>query len=684
MALPEINLDDRRFAELVDEAKRRIPRYTPEWTDWNPSDPGIVLVELFAWLTELALYRINQVPEKNYGKFLELIGIQRKPPTPARAALTFKLTSKDLPQAVRIPQGTRVALSESADGEPVIFETDDNLLAAATELKALQSFDGARFKLLGEEQRVAGKFFYALGERPQRGSAFYLGWSRAFPAGRHRLLVYVFVDDLIAEGQGIAATAPDLPPPVQAVWEFWAGEGAGWRTLEVIADETASLTRSGYLQFEAPAPGAHVAVRYGLLQSESDEPLFWLRYRIEQELGAGYEIPPRVEEVLANTIPASQVQTIQDELLGASTGLPDQSFQLAKTPVLPGTLVLEVDEGQGPRRWQEVPDFAGSSPEDQHFTLDWMTGRITFGNGEQGKIPLLLLPQVDSAPLARQGGNSQRDALPNLRARSYRWGGGLRGNAGAGTITGLQSSVPFVESVTNLRPATGGEDAETVEAAKARAPEMIRSRSRAVTAEDFEFLARETPGARIRRAKTLPLHHPQFTLARAGDRPLTAVPIPGVVTVVVVPESLQARPLPAPEVLQQVARWLKDHSLVTTEIYAAAPRYREVEIEARLLAAPSASSGAVQEGLTRMLLDYFHPLKGGATGQGWDFGGTISFAEVYRRLLDFPGVLRLAAESLKIFVDGQLAPACRDIALGPDELVTSSRHSLTVSYETAP
>ena len=66
MALPDIKLDDRTFEQLVAEAKRRIPGYTPEWTDLNDSDPGMTLVQLFAWLSEMIIWRLNRVPEKNF------------------------------------------------------------------------------------------------------------------------------------------------------------------------------------------------------------------------------------------------------------------------------------------------------------------------------------------------------------------------------------------------------------------------------------------------------------------------------------------------------------------------------------------------------------------------------------------------------------------------------------------
>jgi predicted phage baseplate assembly protein len=89
MALPAPNLDDRRFQELVDEAKRMVMQRCPEWTDHNVSDPGVTLIETFAYMTDLLLYRLNRVPDRLYVKFLELIGLRLFPPTAARTDVTF-------------------------------------------------------------------------------------------------------------------------------------------------------------------------------------------------------------------------------------------------------------------------------------------------------------------------------------------------------------------------------------------------------------------------------------------------------------------------------------------------------------------------------------------------------------------------------------------------------------------
>ena len=427
MPLPEIQLDDRSFEDIVRDARRRIPTYTPEWTDYNESDPGVTLLQLFAWLSEMILYRLNQVPDKNYLKFLDLVGIAPNPPQPAKAELTFSLTSKDLNTSVLIPKGTIVALASPVDGGPVEFETDDDLNAVGAALAAVQSFDGGLFKLISDADHPAGGSFYPFGPRPQQQAALYLGFDRVFPKGSHRLRVHVDTGGLIEEGQGLAAGDTAQPaPPVVAYWEYWAGDKAQWRRLAVTSDLTAAFTRTGDVTWDAPTD--FVARKVGLKQRDTDPALFWLRYRIDSVLGNGYETAPLLEDVLLNTVTATNAVTETDELVGAADGRPNQSYTLQNIPVLPDTLVLQLDEGQGYVTWTRVADFGGSSRTDTHYTLDPATGVIQFGDGEHGKIALPF-------PITSQPGISQdlTDPRPvaNIKALVYRWGGGARATRGS-------------------------------------------------------------------------------------------------------------------------------------------------------------------------------------------------------------------------------------------------------------
>ena len=108
MALPVPNLDDRSWKQIVDEATRLIPRYCPEWTNHNASDPGITLLELYAWMTEMVIYRLNKVPEKNFLTFLDLIGVRLKAPEPAKVVLEFT-PSEGVEGELVVKKGTKVA-----------------------------------------------------------------------------------------------------------------------------------------------------------------------------------------------------------------------------------------------------------------------------------------------------------------------------------------------------------------------------------------------------------------------------------------------------------------------------------------------------------------------------------------------------------------------------------------------
>jgi len=124
MPLVSPKLDDRQFQDIVDEAKKRIPHYCKEWTDHNVSDPGITFIELFAWMTDIILYRMNQVPDLNYVKFLEMLGITLQPPVPAKAPVTFWLSAPQSTPAI-IPAGTEVASTQTETERSIIFTTEE-------------------------------------------------------------------------------------------------------------------------------------------------------------------------------------------------------------------------------------------------------------------------------------------------------------------------------------------------------------------------------------------------------------------------------------------------------------------------------------------------------------------------------------------------------------------------------
>jgi hypothetical protein len=663
MPLQPPPLDDRDFDRIVSEARTLIPRYTPEWTDHNDSDPGITLMQLFAWMTDLLIYRLNQVPELHYVKFLQLLGIELQPARPALVDLTFTVDPAG-PPTVTVPPGTQVAVA-GAPGEPIVFETDRALVALRAAIASIQVNDGFSFSSADAQRDTAGSSFHPFGRNARDGSALYLGFDDPgdFPDTSVELAVYVAEDD------GAAATVcgadlTAIPPPATVTWEYLHRSGQ-WRPLDLIRDETRAFSRSGRVEFSGP--GRNLArVSVGLAAAE----LYWIRARLEQ---GRYETPPRLATVLTSTVAATQAQTVRDEVLGGSDATVAQRFRLASVPVValdppervspaPGasatvevrSVRLEVDEGSGFEVWQEREDFFNSGPDDRHFSVNRTTGEVAFGDGERGRIPVAN-PQLPAS---------------NVVARSYRVGGGSRGNVSPGRVSDLQSAVGSISSVTNRRPALLGSDEESLEQAKLRAPQELKSKGRAVTAEDFERLALATPGARVRRAKALPLWHPRFPGAQ----------IPGVVTVLVVPETEDPNPLPNETTLRAVCAHLDGHRLLTTEVHVAPPCYRRLRIEADVVVQATANLGEVKQEVEGRLTRAFHPLHGGEDGQGWGFGDDIYFSDVARIVLSTPGVDRIRDNELFIWLDGDRFGPCQDAELRDFALVYSEGHEIGVSY----
>jgi hypothetical protein len=653
MPLQAPSIDNRSFADILDEARKLIPRYTPEWTDLNDNDPGIALVQLFAWMTDMLIFRMNQVPELNYIKFLQLLGIELRPAEPARGEITFALADDPPLPTLIVPKGTQVASAGAVGDEPVIFETDESLIALVAQLKRVLVFDGFAFSDVTPQNIGAVQPFPAFGSLASEGSALLLGFgypdkftgAQEFPKTQVNLAFYVHSESARAESAACGLPDSQVFPSARLAWEYWNKKE--WLPLSLDKDATLAFMRSGHVLLSTPEPGLMEKDKMG----GAPEELFWMRARIAL---AGYERPPLLDAVRTNTIGATQAQTQRDEVLGGSSGRPDQIFNLAFTPVLDGTLRLEVDEGQGFKPWTRVADFFASTPADAHFVLNRTAGEVRFGGGEHGRIPVGNLDDPDG----------------NIVARIYRYGGGKNGNAGPGSLTNLLGGIAGVDAngITNLRPAVGGRDEETLDDAKLRAPEALKNKCRAVTVEDFQSLAMQAPG--VKRAEALALAHPGFP----------GVKVPGAVTVIIVPDSDVPNPTPSEGMIRSVCAFLDQRRLLTTELYVVPPVYHRVRVQAKIIAQGNADLAEVKRSVEDDLLSYFHPLKGGEDGAGWEFGGGVFFSLTFRRMLGVPGVRRV--EEVLIEFDGEEQPFCQDVPLEPGALVYSTAHEVLVTYDT--
>lgn len=425
----------------------------------------------------------------------------------------------------------------------------------------------------------------------------------------------------------VGAELPELKQP-QLSWEYWNGEK--WSKL-TVSDATENFTRSGVITF-LPPKDFTPREDFGLLLR------YWLRVRWE---GGDYLVEPKLRRVQLNTVMATQAVTIRNEILGSSDGSENQKFRTTRMPVLRGQQ-LEVRESEMPSaqdrenikrdegndaiapilnanghptkecwvRWHEVPDFYASGSRDRHYIINHLTGEIQFGNGRNGLIPSL--------------------SKNNIRMAYYQTGGGEAGNKPAGTIVQLKTTIPYVNQVTNHEAATGGAEAETVEAMIERIPRRIRHHDRAVTLEDYEDLAREA-SAEVARAKCFPLRN-------LAENPLDETKVTGTVSVIIVPQSTDGKPLPTLELIGRVQDYLEARIDPTVNIVVVGPLYVEVKITTELVLTSLENGSMVEQNVEKKLASFLHPLTGGFDGTGWDFGRQPYQSDLYRLLEGVPGI----------------------------------------------
>lgn len=667
MPLPTPILDDRSYLQLRDELVRRIPVYTPEWTDHNASDPGITLLELFAYLGENLLFRFNQIPESTKLAFLKLLQIPMRAAVPARAMVALERvdTGPAAGGPVLVPMGTAALAGD------LPFETTTEVQAwplraiAAARIGAPpptqpEAVDFANASIdalngLGLNQAPAYYITELAPDDPAAPDARPLDvgmavdgalWiallrTKTTNAGAlgNALINIGFVPDEeilgITEIDGCPGDRPADAGP-EMIWQVSTtrvvnGEPR-FLTLAVEGDTTRGCTQQGVVRVRLPAdptaiglpdPGDEYLVGTGAFPPPLDDPdqasnlICWIRVtrrRADRPLG-------RLLHLCVNATEVLQARTAKPEFLSTGTGDAAQTYPLVNRPVLPRTAELQVEEAGRWVDWDEVDGFENSSGDSRHYVLDAEAGTVRFGNGIRGRVPQI----------------GQR-----IRVVRYRYGGGAAGNVGPKAITKLEGLAEVKAS--NPLPARGGAPAETVAAALERVPGELRRHDRAVTEGDFRELALATPGADVGRADCLPLFRPPRRLADVTPPApgVTYEAAAGVVSVVVWPREDRKRPnapMADRTLLREVCAWLDARRLVTTELYVLPPTYRKIAVAVGIRAKPGYGIEALRRWVELVLRQYLAPLPPyGPDGKGWPLGRAVYGPELEAAALQVEGV----------------------------------------------
>lgn len=654
MPLDVPRLDDRRYQELLDEALARAAVHNPEWTNFQPSDPGVTILESFAFLVEALLYRANRIPERDRAKFLSLLGVPLAPARAARALVAFGIKDDKPP----VTLGAGLTLTAG----PVPFFTESALDVLAGAARAVVK----RRAPLAAARAAEYRAIYATLRPAESGSAFVFYEPAPLPPGGLDLAETadgaVWLALLAPEkgtpetararwagktlGLGLAplpAPRPTRDLPAGGAAARASGRSGGWevsiatgergltfRTLRTIGaaellDEPAAYEIPLPADLEGlPLPVAADAFDEGsgpfppALDAPKDAARLavWLRLTPTGSAFAG------VRWVGINAVAARQSHPVRGELVGTGTGEPDQEVPLAQGPVVPGSIRVRVRAAvalDAPwDEWTEIDDLLAAGPQtpggvadadatapSRVFQSDPEARAIRFGDGLRGARPGAGLP---------------------VRA-DYEVCVGRAGNVGAAQLT-ASTDVPAGIDATNPLPAWGGGDAQTPDDAEALIPRAVRHRDRLVTPDDYRDIVLAAPGAGVGRVDVLPLYSPALSTNLPGD-------IAGAVTLLLVPRDDPARPdapTPTAAFLDAVCSYLDPKRPVTAEVYLRGPEYVSLTVSVGFEVQPGFAVPDVRDRLAGAVRAFFAPLPLGAPDathpDGWPLEKPVNAREL--------------------------------------------------------
>lgn len=654
MPLPAPAIDNRRYQDLLNEALARIPVHTPEWTNLGPADPGVTLIEVFAFLTENLLYRANQIPERNRSKFVDLLGVPLSPAASARGLVTItneseKFQTLTLKPGVEaragqipflteqgldvLPVEARLYLKRSYEDASGERKRHYNMLYASlrqeqpgvdTELVLYESVawngnsasavnlgddtvDGCLWlALLARKMDIQGDTAQALEQVRKQiaGKTLSLGIVPALDANARRLQPKGSNDE--ATQAPLVFEMPRLPAGGKLPQEPQP-RVAEYRTID-SRPMVNVLEKPGIVELTLPsAPEMELWQDLDPLESGSgnfppalddttlaDRVITWIRISAR---GAR----ARLLWAGINATTVLQRQPVVSEVLGDGTGEPDQTRQIAHPPVLLDSVHVYVSNPAGVlEEWERVDDLLVAPPEVQSaYTKQQL--RVDAVATERDSANVFT---VDPESGKISFGDGMRGRRPPQGAKlrvSYDRSDGLTGNVARGAIN-TSSALGAGYKISNPVPTWGGAPSEDIAEAQKQIPRFIQHRDRLVTAADFEAITLRTPGVQIGRVEVLPAFNPDL----APDAPGNA---PGAVTLMLVPAIDPAHPnAPEPDSLFMgtVCSYLDARRLVTTELILRGPDYRDIwiAIGIELLADGNAGSevrDAVSSGIREFL-----------------------------------------------------------------------------------
>jgi hypothetical protein len=701
-------IDDRRFAQLVDETLARAQVHTPEWTNFNQSDPGVTLVQLFSFLTENILYRANLTPERQRIKFLRLLRVPLAAASAAQGLVSIRndrapARTETVPgdlevRAGAVPFVTQFALDVLPVESRVYFRRP---LAASPQLldyyRLLYASYQTRFpddvqlyetveldrKVLDSvdinQDTVDRSLWIALllrpGDSPAEirrqlgGRTLMLGVVPSLDAESARLVP----GGIAQAGRLLRFAVPRVPADERVERDAQDRPNPQYRDLEPRTDVDV-LTRPGVVQLVLPAADDlkvwtdvdPLESGVGNMPPSLDDAdiagrlLTWVRVRADGAARAS------IRWAGINAVPVRQIERVVSEPLPDGDGRPDQTRRLARAPVLAGSVMVYTRVGSDqPRRWTEIDDLAAAPPEVP--VTDWRMGPSVTPMAASADDAAANVFELDPEAGVLQFGDGLRGRRLPLDARvfaSYEFCQGAAGNVSEDAINSApQLASGFV--VTNPVQTWGGADPETVATGEKQIKRFLQHRDRLVSVDDFESIACRTPGVQIGRIEVLPAYHPDLGATEPGSAP-------GAVTILAIP-ALDPEQPDAPRAnrlfLNALCRYLDPRRLVTTELVIRGADYKGIWISVGVEVATGLSIAEVVENVKARLRAVLAPI--GPNGcdprdtplftpratdpaRGWPLRTAVSSRVLLAEVARVPGVTSVADVLL---AEGNRAPS---------------------------
>ncbi len=687
------NYDDQTFQDIMEMARRRIPVIYPEWTDLNEHDPGVTLLELFAWLKEMQQYHLNRITDQSLESILGLLGITVREPVASK----IRVACPDLSSEMILPRGLRFVTSGG-----IVFECPDCVHLNRFHIESIYVCDGSAFMDVRDMIMEPGIYCHVFGQKQAEGeSALYIGVDRL--EADMEIGLYLQLDDSYPVPRNPFKDSSYIPEEI--IWEYGVlgANGMEFTPVETVNDKTFGFSQSGEVILSIAGEAYRSSPHDGLPQC------CWLRARLIKK---GCEENPRLANIYTDTIVLRQIETHSEMIpLTLTKHTKKTAVELRSRLALEGEHIVFVRDNLG---WRIHNDFtakrvSAEAGEVEKFMLTNLPKELSLDGEENVRIlcyepefggsmvlegsnglpcqrfpfqyrDMILTEQLcvmayeetQEGPerwmdwkftprLSRTGpydrcftydnitgelvfGDNEHGAVPlpgknNIMIVSCATTMGSGGNAVQQEFEALEYNKLCVKPI-RLYPAAGGSEAEDVRGALDRFRASMKQCKRAVTASDYELLAASTPGLRVMGVRALPLYAPDSRVAGGNQAAAT-------VTVVVLPYSEEPFPKPDQRFMDAVRNHLEEYRLITTNVRVIEPVYIKISVYAEVILDDN-NDDSIDRIMKAAIEAHFNELQKGAQGKKPEFGQPVRENTLMMKIGEVPGVAHVKKVTLGV------------------------------------